>query len=496
MNKRIAKIVEGLKAGKKSSVRRDQVKKAIEEKAFTYFIYRGYDEVYNVKPEKISATIENIESYWLNDGDFLRPQLLENGTKLVITIKHGYSYMELWADLTQEIEVVAEVEKIQESQEVVVENETNNSLDVEVKFNEEKNGIELYFNEKPSEEIRNQLKVNGYRWSNFNKCWYAKDSELAREFLKSINLLNTEEQQEDNTIEATEIKEVQKIEQPEIKINEDLAKRAKENMSFNDYKQGSATQEYNNVVDNMTQKINEAKEQIKDDSEKISQLDYLLTKFKKDYAKWINKKNANGASHVSVMISGASNYNMNKHNKYVAREDKLWQEYNDIMSIDSKIDKVIDSSKIIKSDDKNALNKLREKLEQEQKAHEEMKEYNKKARKENKEVYPAYMLSNSNQRIKNIKDRITQLEKLEELKETQGNTAIEINGIKIIDNLEANRVQMIFDGKPSEEIRKKLKSNGFRWSPSFGAWQRYRGVGATEKAKSIAELFQELNEAM
>ena len=279
--------------------------------------------------------------------------------------------------------------------------------------------------------------------------------------------------------------------QPEIIINEQLAKRAKENMSFNDYKEGSATQEYNRVVENMTQKINEAKEQVNDDSEKINQLDYLLTKFKKDYANWINKHNANGASHVSWMISGRGNYNMSKHNKWKTREGKLWSEYNEIMTIDDKIDKIIYSKKIIKSTDKDALEKLKEKLELEQKQHDEMVNHNKKARKEKKETYPAYMLSNSNQRIKNIKDRIKQLEKLEELKETKGNTEIEINGIKIIDNLEANRVQMIFPYKPNEEVRKTLKSNGFRYSYSYGAWQRNRNKLSAEKAKSIAESIKE-----
>jgi hypothetical protein len=275
--------------------------------------------------------------------------------------------------------------------------------------------------------------------------------------------------------------------QPEIIINEQLAKRAKENMSFSDYKEGSATESYNKVVEEMTLKINQAKEEVKDDSEKQSQLDYLLNKFKKDYANWINKKNANGASHVSWMISGRGNYNMNKHNKYVAREDKLWQEYNNIMDIDSKINKIINGNKIIRTDDKNALEKLRAKLEQEQKTHDEMVSYNKQARKENKEVYPTYMITNSNQRIKNIKDRIAQLEKFEELKKIEPSKEIEINGVKIIDNLEANRLQMIFNGKPDENIRKLLKSNGFRWSPSNGAWQRYRSYEAERKAKIIAE---------
>mgnify|MGYP000567974511 CR=1 FL=1 len=35
-----------------------------------------------------------------------------------------------------------------------------------------------------------------------------------------------------------------------------------------------------------------------------------------------------------------------------------------------------------------------------------------------------------------------------------------------------NRLQLFFEEKPSEEQRRELKSNGFKWAPSQGAWQR------------------------
>lgn len=46
------------------------------------------------------------------------------------------------------------------------------------------------------------------------------------------------------------------------------------------------------------------------------------------------------------------------------------------------------------------------------------------------------------------------------------------NGITVIQNTELNRLQLIFDGKPSDEVREILKSNGFKWSPKNTAWQR------------------------
>ena len=43
-------------------------------------------------------------------------------------------------------------------------------------LNEEKNGIEIMFPGKPSEEIRNQLKASRFRWSRRQGLWYAKQS--------------------------------------------------------------------------------------------------------------------------------------------------------------------------------------------------------------------------------------------------------------------------------------------------------------------------------
>ena len=40
--------------------------------------------------------------------------------------------------------------------------------------NEEKNGLELYFEAIPTKEERDELKANGYKWNNAKKCWYIK----------------------------------------------------------------------------------------------------------------------------------------------------------------------------------------------------------------------------------------------------------------------------------------------------------------------------------
>jgi len=61
--------------------------------------------------------------------------------------------------------------------------------------------------------------------------------------------------------------------------------------------------------------------------------------------------------------------------------------------------------------------------------------------------------------------------------------------VKLVENVEANRVQLIFPGKPADAVRAKLKSSGFRWSPMEGAWQRQLNNSGIYWAKQIvAEL--------
>lgn len=67
----------------------------------------------------------------------------------------------------------------------VEENNINND-NIEITYNEEKNGIEIKFNDKPEKEILNKLKENGFRWHKIKKLWYAKDTEERRSFIKTF----------------------------------------------------------------------------------------------------------------------------------------------------------------------------------------------------------------------------------------------------------------------------------------------------------------------
>ena len=169
----------------------------------------------------------------------------------------------------------------------------------------------------------------------------------------------------------------------------------------------------------------------------------------------------------------------------------------------------------VKSDDPEVLNFLHAKLDQLQAAHQTMKDANAYYRKyktldgcpgvtakerdwlENGHAfasgsplsvygcpYPTYALQNSNATIKRTAERI---KKLEAVKATQP-VEDDRDGYTYRENVEAMRVQLVFDGKPDDETRTLLKRNGFKWAPSQGAWQRKLNDAGKYAAHLVMEV--------
>lgn len=87
---------------------------------------------------------------------------------------------------------------------------------------------------------------------------------------------------------------------------------------------------------------------------------------------------------------------------------------------------------------------------------------------------PSYKLTNNNAVMRSTKKRIEELEN----KSGDVTSSWKIGDVEVIDNVEENRLQVVFPAIPSEEIRGKLKVSGFRWCPTSGCWQRMRSNAA------------------
>lgn len=99
--------------------------------------------------------------------------------------------------------------------------------------------------------------------------------------------------------------------------------------------------------------------------------------------------------------------------------------------------------------------------------------------------FPDYVFTNTGAEIRRIRARIQRLER-------QNGQVTKIyaleDGTRIVRNVEANRVQIITPTKPDDATRRELKSRGFRWSPSEGAWQRHLSDNAMWQACQVVGI--------
>ena len=300
-------------------------------------------------------------------------------------------------------------------------------------------------------------------------------------------------------------------------IDEDAARRAKEANSFFEYVPGSATANYRVMVDEAAAVATRQKDRV--DPMYHEKIDRLLDKYARDLAEVLNKRNAIDARVPSVMIAGPANFPVRKKEKQNAARDSNDARYIEVQGLLQKI-KSIGTGGIM-SDDKNALDKLRKKLSDLERAHDNMKAINAYYRKhktldgcpdlteENRlklqslmnydrsdAPYPGWALTNSNANIHRIRERIRILEnEAARAAENTDAAPVEGNGYRLVENAEAGRIQFLFDDKPDENTRALLKTKGFRWSPSQGAWQRMLNDNGRLAAEKVREYLERENAA-
>lgn len=160
----------------------------------------------------------------------------------------------------------------------------------------------------------------------------------------------------------------------------------------------------------------------------------------------------------------------------------------------------------ISSDDPEAIRKLQKKIEKAEKVQALMKAANKALRKGDDDALRAlgltesmiaqlkqpdfagrigfadYQLTNNNANIRRMMQRVAQLQRQAEATGTEDR---EGDGWILRENVDENRLQFLFDGKPPPAVRATLKSCGFRWAPSQGAWQRQLNNAARYAAERV-----------
>lgn len=296
-------------------------------------------------------------------------------------------------------------------------------------------------------------------------------------------------------------------------INESSARTAHNMMSMRDYTEGSTTAGYRSAVDKAYDLADRVAKKKPEEAERAYR---LAERYSKKMAEYYNKESSIGMMCPSVMISGAGNFPVKKKERQVAAWQKNHEFYQYVQGILEKIENILYGREIIKSDDERAVEKLEEKLEDLKGTQERMKAANKAIRMKDTEAgddalremgyseeaikqlrepdfcgrlgYPGYLLTNNNANIHRVEERLNRLKAVKE----KGSSEQEFGTFKVVENTEAMRYQIIFDGKPDTEVRTLLKSNGFKWAPSQGAWQRQITTNGKYALNRVVEKLKEM----
>lgn len=235
-----------------------------------------------------------------------------------------------------------------------------------------------------------------------------------------------------------------------------------------------------------------------------------IQRFQSGYAAKYNAHLAAKGRCFSVMITGGSNFNNRTHDKANRSEDNRYQEAREykerataamirelkkMATEEAGGELVVLQGKIWTAESNQALMKasnavLRKEISEEEKIKTIMQLMNMdegavrrllKPDFAGQTGFPGFALQNNLANIRRMKERLAELQQ----KEATPTSDIAFAGGRIVDNAEADRVQILFDAIPDQATRDKLKGNGWRWSPREVAWQRKRTPQALYDAKRV-----------
>jgi hypothetical protein len=374
----------------------------------------------------------------------------------------------------------------------------------------------------------------------------------------------------------------------ELLTLEKQARAANNARSYFDYREGSATEEYNSYckkADEILSVTLQKLERANAPEERAAEARRLTEKYKQKKLEWLISLNANAAKVPSILICGASNFPVRAKQKQNAREDTIMRDNPDYIL--REIEAIGHNAKTIYTDEAGAVERIQAKIEalrlapdpygnksaeirrlkerllqlapelfKEQqsntsvnnaKTYEEIialwetgriKKYSSDDTKQYYELsliftdgkrrYPEYLSFEvtpdgksiviwDSETRKVVTKEITEDHKYsmiinkiagsgnkavmyahlkslspkfeEKQQEKKEDKDITINGeaATLVRNSEEVRLQLFFEGKPNDKTRELLKSNGFRWAPSCGAWQRLLNENAEYAVRRIAD---------
>lgn len=254
-----------------------------------------------------------------------------------------------------------------------------------------------------------------------------------------------------------------------------------------------------------------------DTPEKQAQLEEEFARYRTGYAARTRLYLSARSRCLSTMITGPSNFNTRRNTKANNSERNKLDELVGFRerALKAIIKKMHPELRPIMAGDGDALERLQEKLDTLESNQEMMVAVNATIRKYAKEGaeaqvaglidlgvsrvravallvpdfckrigFPSYSLTNNGANIRRLKGRLEALSKTKTQEETET-----IGEAATVNDCPAeNRIRLTFPGKPSEEVRKELKSGGFKWTPSLGVWQAYRNQRTTSLAMKIAQV--------
>lgn len=320
---------------------------------------------------------------------------------------------------------------------------------------------------------------------------------------KIVELGGKDRSEEFKKVETPKVKkaEPKKVEEREnaVTLPADTIRRLNGNSMFN---RGNAIQsDANAQLNEFERKFGNLKDLNAEQTEYLEERRAEYEKMVRDlYSQYADKE----SRHVSWAVTGRSNYPAAKMNKIMEQNirfsEEMSEKFNGFMENTSKKLKALmsdedqiqrfregkwTSGESIDAADPLAIQKYEAKLEYLKGNQEKMKAANREAMKAgNDRAYPPYMLTNNNANIKSTEQMLSKL------KARADRGAMEegpvFGGGHVVFNNEADRLQIFFDEKPSEEIRGILKKNGFRYSPKNNdAWQRQLTGSARYALKKI-----------